>query len=193
MKVAQKELNERQKKFCREYIIDYSAQQAGIRAGYAPSSAHVRACLLLKLPMVQEEIARLLKKQVKRTEVSSDKVINELAGIAFGNLKDFEKAIAENNLDGLLSKLTREQAVFISTITQRELQGGNKQTTIKFHDKIKALELLMKHMGLLTEKLQIENVDKGISVEDLGLSLEEKKRILGLIQQAKLNKESIQE
>ena len=193
MKVPYKELSEQQKKFCREYIVDYHGTNAAIRTGYSPTSASMMGSRLLKKRMIKEEIDRLLKKQVKRTEVSSDRIINELAGIAFGNLKDFEKAILENNLDELLSKLTREQATFISTITQRELQGGNKQTTIKFHDKIKALELLCKHKGLLTEKIQIENKDKGVSIDDLGLSLEEAKKLLDLVQQAELNKKSIQE
>ena len=188
-----KRLNERMKRFCREYIIDNCAQQAAIRAGYAEGSAHVVSSRLLRQPLIQQEINQLLEKQIKRTEVNADRIINELAGIAFGNLKDIEKAILENNLDKLLANLTREQSTFISTITQRDLTSGKKLTTIKFHDKIKALELLGKHLSLFTEKLQIENVDKGISIDDMDLNIDEKKRLLSLVQQAKLKKESLQE
>ena len=156
MKVPFKELSERQKKFCREYIIDNNGQNAAIRAGYAKSSAHVRACKLLKQELVKQELNRLLEKQVKRTEVSADKIENELAVMGFFDI-------------------------------------DNSETKLKYSDKIKALELIMKRKGLLSEKLQIENVDKGVTVEDLGLPLEEAKKLLSLVQQAKLNKESLQE
>ena len=187
-----KKLNEQQKKFIREYIIDYNGQKAAIRAGYAPGAAHVRATLILKMPQAQEYLRKILKDQETRTGITADKIINELGKVAFGNLKDFEQAIKENKLDDLLANLTREQAAFISTITRRTF-GENAQTTIKFHDKIKALELLCKHKGLFTEKIQIENVDKGVSIDELGLSLDEKKTLLAAIQKAKINKEPIQE
>ena len=151
-----KELTNIEKRFCKEYNIDCNGTRAATDAGYAAASAHVRATRLLKKDNIQAELKRLYKAKEKRTKVTADKIINELAMIAY------------LDIDG-------------------------SDTKAKYSDKTKALELLMKHMGLLTEKLQIEQVDKGVSIEDLGLPLEEAKRILELVKQAKLNKEIIQE
>jgi phage terminase small subunit len=65
-------LNNKQLAFCREYIIDFNAKQAAIRAGYSdnPDSACVQGSLLLSYPKVKAEIKRLIEEfdETHRTE-----------------------------------------------------------------------------------------------------------------------------
>ena len=61
-------LNARQIKFCEEYIQDFNATQAALRAGYTPSSAASTGCRLLQYPVIKAFIAQLRGEQRKRNK-----------------------------------------------------------------------------------------------------------------------------
>jgi phage terminase small subunit len=128
-------LNPRQEAFCQEYLKDLNATQAAARAGYSdhPDSANVQGSRLLANAKVQERVAELMKERAKRTEVSADRVIEELAAIGFSKL-DAAGIIAE------------AKKLLDNEIDPRAL------TRMGYSDKIKALELLGKHLKLFTEK-----------------------------------------
>lgn len=85
-----KQLTEKQKRFCEEYLIDLNATQSYLRAGYKAKSSDI-ACAegskLLRNPKVAEYIKELRERQAKRTEVSSDEVVEELKKVAFCDAK----------------------------------------------------------------------------------------------------------
>ena len=72
-------LKERQKRFVDEYLIDLNATQAAIRAGYSPKTAYSIGDENLKKPEIQEYISERMKDREKRTEITQDKVLKELA------------------------------------------------------------------------------------------------------------------
>lgn len=79
-------LTEKQKRFCEEYLIDLNATQAYIRAGYKAKSneiARVESHKLLTKPNIQHYIEELRSEQSKRTEITADKVLEELGAVAF--------------------------------------------------------------------------------------------------------------
>lgn len=121
-------MTDAQKRFCDEYLIDFNATRA-YKIAY-PSckkdeTANAASSRLLRNVKVQEYISEKQKEMQKRTEVTQDMVINELAKIAF----------------------------------------FNKETTVEFKtsDKIKALELLGKHLGMFKEQVDISQ-DKPFEV-----------------------------
>ena len=61
-------MNGKQLAFVHEYIKDYNATQAGIRAGYSPKTAYSQAHELLKKPEIQTEIQNLFREAVGPTE-----------------------------------------------------------------------------------------------------------------------------
>lgn len=75
------ELNDRQELFCQEYLVDYNATQAAIRAGYAEESAGVQACRLLKNDKVLSRVRALQAEQTERLCVTRDYVIYEILSI----------------------------------------------------------------------------------------------------------------
>ena len=85
-------LNEKQKRFVSEYIIDLNAKQAAIRAGYSPKTAEVQASRLLSLVKVQTEISKAMEDRGKRTGVTQDRVLAELSAIAFAKATDYVSA-----------------------------------------------------------------------------------------------------
>lgn len=153
--------NERHETFCQEYLIDLNATQAYIRAGYKPKNAGNCASVLLDNPKIRARIDELMARRSMRTGVTQDQVIRELARIAFldpaklANMDD-----ASLNLDAGADDRAAIAAVKVKSgvdFTERE---------IKFADKIKALELLGKHMGMFTENINL-NVEMPQIVDDI--------------------------
>lgn len=82
-------LTHRQERFIEEYLLDLNATRAAIRAGYSPRSAAACGWTLLQKPAIQDGIERAMEERRMRVSVDQDRVIEELAAVAFGNLTDF--------------------------------------------------------------------------------------------------------
>ena len=107
-------LTDKQKQFCKEYIIDFNATRAAEAAGYKPKAARQQGSENLSKPYIQEEIARLMKARNERTEISADKVINELAKIGFSsefNIEGFERLEMKDKIKAL-EMLARHTGAF---------------------------------------------------------------------------------
>ncbi|MDE2229916.1 MAG: terminase small subunit [Alphaproteobacteria bacterium] len=73
----------RQRRFVDEYLIDLDGRHAAIRAGYAPSGAKNRAYHLLQTPEIADAIAAAMAERSRRTGITPERVLEELARIAF--------------------------------------------------------------------------------------------------------------
>jgi phage terminase small subunit len=65
--------------FVREYLVDRNGTRAAIAAGYAPRSASVTSCRLLRNAKVQDAVSELTEQRLERLEVTADAVLQELA------------------------------------------------------------------------------------------------------------------
>lgn len=178
-------LTEKQQLFCDEYLIDLNATQAAIRAGYKEKYAHTNANKLLQNTTIAEYIAERKQDRVERTEITQDMVLKELANIAFSNAADFARVVEKQAMvdangktiplvdtDGkpvmyrtvepvLTEELTEEQKRALSVIKR-----GRDGFEVKPYDKVKALELLGKHLGMWTDKVEVEAVIPVFGGED---------------------------
>lgn len=139
-------LTEKQKRFCDEYLIDLNATQAYIRAGYSVKkkiTAEQNSAKLLKNTKVQEYIAAKQKDIQKRTEITQDMVVAELAKIGFANVTDFLSVINGRVLIKSTQEIEKEKIGAIAGI-----KSGMNGIEVKLNDKVKALELLGKHLGM---------------------------------------------
>lgn len=71
-------LNEKQKQFCEEYIIDLNGTQAAIRAGYSSKTANEQAAQLLAKLSIQEYICKLKNKRSERVRYSQDELMRDI-------------------------------------------------------------------------------------------------------------------
>ena len=185
-------LNERQERFCNEYLIDLNATQAAIRAGYKEKTAYSMGQRLLKNVEVQNYIQERKQDRVERTEITQDKVIRELALIAFSNAADYANVVERQAiLDGvpledkdgnpvmyrtvepvLTAELTEDQKRALSVIKR-----GKDGFEVRPYDKVRALELLGKHLGLFEEKIAVKGEIKNDPLA--GLTTEELKKLIG--------------
>lgn len=81
-------MTKKQKRFVEEYLIDLNATQAAIRAGYSPATAKEIGCENLTKPNISEAIAKAMAERSRRTGVNQDRVLQELAKIAFAKITD---------------------------------------------------------------------------------------------------------
>ena len=157
-------LTAKQRRFVDEYLVDFNVTQAAIRAGYSKRSAHVTGAETLRNPKVAAEIARRQRDLQVRTEVSQDRVVKELMRVAFADMADYAqvRSYPVVNKDGIevvkqLVTLTKTSAL---TDDQRAAVASIKQSVngieVKLWDKLKALELLGRHIGMFNDKLEVK-------------------------------------
>ena len=147
-------MNQKRLKFCREYVVDFNGTQACIRAGYSKKTAAVQAEQLLRILEVKAKVKELTEEQAKRTEVTADIVIEELALLGFSNMLDY--VIIKDGIPDIdLSVLTRKQAAAIQEVMLEKGKWGSR-VKIKLTDKIRALTKLGEHLGIFNNEPAIE-------------------------------------
>ena len=143
-------LTAKQERFIEEYLIDLNATQAAIRAGYSPHSAKDIGNENLTKPHLRARIDEALAERSKRTGINADRVLRELARIAFVNAKDvinFDSAtIAEDASEDDTAAIA---SVKVKTIPTEDGEGVERE--IRLCDKLKALELCGKHLGMFKD------------------------------------------
>lgn len=148
-------LTEKQQRFVEEYLIDLNATQAAIRAGYSPKTAKDIGCENLTKPNIRACIDKEIAERSKRTGINKDRVIRELARLAFVNANDvIDIDEATLKADATTDDTAAIASVKVKTIPTKEGEGVERE--IKLTDKLKALELLGKHLGMFKDKLEIQ-------------------------------------
>lgn len=150
-------LNDKQSKFVKEYLVDLNSTQAAIRAGYSTRTAGSIGFELLKKPEIATEIRRELELRSIRTEITQDRVLLEIARLAFN---DPRKAFDENGALKPIQEWPDEVAAAVSSIKINEItdsEGNHIGETkeIKFWDKGKQIELAGRHLGMWNDKLTL--------------------------------------
>lgn len=160
-----KSVTKKQKLFCEEYLVDMNATHAAIRAGYSPKSASDIGSENMKNPEIEAEITRLMAERSKRTGVTSDRVLEELSKIAFCNPADVINLQNGTLLDE--NEIKKAAAIASVKVKQIPTRDGEiiTEREIRMADKIKALELCGKHIGLFKEKVELGGNEGTIKVE----------------------------
>lgn len=146
-------LTEKQQRFVDEYLIDLNATQAAIRAGYSAKTADVQGARMLGIVKVQQRISEAMAERSKRTGANQDRVVTELAKVAFlniGNVVDDQGKIKDN--------ASEEDLACIESIKYKKTEGDSVSSVereVKAASKLKALELLGKHLGMWNDKLDV--------------------------------------
>ena len=151
-------LTEKRKLFADEYLIDLNASRA-YRVAYPRvkdgDTAAAAASRLLKIKDVSEYISVRMQERSERTEITQDRVLNELASIAFAKATDY----AEVRDGQVIIKNTAD----LSDTMVRAIAGikeGRNGVEIKLNDKGKALELLGRHLGMFKDRMEVSGLEE---------------------------------
>lgn len=145
----------KQERFCDEYMIDLNAKQAAIRAGYSPKTAEQIGNQLLHKTSVLTEIRKRRAEQSKRTGITADRVLLELARIGFVNAAD----VIDDEDATIKSSASRDDTACVQSVKVKTMstdKGDMVEREVKLADKIKALDLLGKHLGMWDDKVQAD-------------------------------------
>jgi phage terminase small subunit len=145
-------LTNRQRMFVDEYLIDLNATQAAIRAGYSKKTAHEIGHENLKKHDIRVEINRAIKERRDRTKMEGDEVLIETARLARSDILNYVNFGPNGIAIRDSSELLEGEARAISQISETFNSQGIRQIKFKLHDKIKALDLLAKHLKLYEEQ-----------------------------------------
>lgn len=146
-------MTEKQKRFVDEYLIDLNATQAAIRAGYKVDNARQTASENLAKPYISKAIERALAERSRRTGVNQDRVVLELAKIALVKITD-----VVDDQGKIRESATDDDLACIESIKYKESKNGmgsSIEREVKISSKLKALELLGKHLGMWSDKLDV--------------------------------------
>lgn len=140
--------------FVEEYLVDLNATQAAIRAGYSVKTAEQQGSRLLSNVKVQTKIAKAMAERSKRTGVNQDRVVLELAKIAFVNPSE----LIDTSTGKVLPGASPDDLACIQSVkVKRTTKGKNaiEEREVRVHDKIKALEKLGQHLGMWNDKIDL--------------------------------------
>lgn len=156
--------NRKQETLCQEYLIDLNQTQAAIRAGYNPNTARTTSSELFAKPDIRARVDELMAERSKRTGVNQERIIRELARIAFvkaPNLID--------NFGNLKDDASDDDTAAISAIRTKVTSGKDGESSIerevRLSEKSKALELLGKHLGMYTDKIDLNIAPVSVTVK----------------------------
>lgn len=177
-------MTNKQKAFVDEYLIDLNATRA-YKAVYknvkSDDAARASSSKLLTNANIKAYVEKRMKDREKRTEITQDKVLNELAQIAFANGSDFAKVVEKPLLDNagqpIIDSSTNEP-IYYKTVEmaltdelpeekRKAIAGikmGKNGIEVSTCDKVKALELLGRHLGMFSDKVQLETGEKGVTI-----------------------------
>ena len=151
-------LSPKQEAFCQAYIETGNASEAYRRAYNAsrmkPETVNRKAKELLDNGKIAARMEALRRPALKKAEVTAERVVNELARIAFGDKRE----LMEWGPNGVVLKssdgLSKDQAAMVAEVSETISQAGGS-IKMKTYDKVKALELLGKYLGIFVERREI--------------------------------------
>lgn len=154
-------MTEKQERFVEEYLIDLNATQAAIRAGYSAKTANEQGSRLLTNVSIQQAISKAMAERSRRTGVSQDRVLRELARIGFAKITD----ILDPETARIKDNASVDDLACIQSVKIRPNEWGTERE-VRLCDKKAALELLGKHLGMFKDNVNL-TVDTSEKLDDI--------------------------
>lgn len=168
-----KKLTIKQDMFCLEYIIDFNATQAAIRAGYSQRTAQAIGAENLTKPLIQACIAELIAERVNAVSMDAQYVLKRLVDIDKLDVLDI---LDDSGCMKAIKDWPKEWRISISGLDVQDMMSGDVQSVIKkikWPDKLKNLELLGRHIDVKAwdgERTQDNSPIQVVKIEVVGAS-----------------------
>lgn len=173
-------LTPKQARFVQEFLLDLNATQAAIRAGYSRRTAQEQGSQMLARPEIKAAIDAAKVERSERTEIDAERVLKEIAAMAFydpadliGTARELEAGAECHNGEGVVEINGKRYAVAgivspahiagLPENVRRAIVGWrwdrNQNFTLKLADKSKALDQLARHLSLYNDRLEVSSVE----------------------------------
>jgi phage terminase small subunit len=180
-----KKLSPRQRLFIHEYLVDLNATQAARRCGYSPKTARQQGARLLSKAAIKKVIDELMERRTGKAVMTREEILEELSLIGRVDLKNYQVieeggTIRVKRFDEMPEGASRALESIEETRTIAESKDGKEtilvadRIKIKALDKIRALELLARHKGMLPMKVEGNfEIKAKLSMDELKKSIKE--------------------
>jgi len=161
--------------FVLEYMRDFNATRAAMKAGYSKRSAYSTGWDLLRKPEIQDEISRLKSDFTATLGLDIQRVIAELMKIAFADVTDYvtfgQREVPamgafgpildedENPVMKIVNYVDFAESDEVDGSVIREVKMGKDGASIKMQDKMQALKMLDRYLDYMTEA-EITKIEK---------------------------------
>lgn len=155
------DLSPKEQVFVREYLLHGNATKAAVAAGYSAATASVTGSKLLRKAKVSAELAKLREKLLAKLEISSEKVLQGIAELAFFDMRRFFTAggnlIPVHDLDEQTARALKGCDVekLFKHFGKGQAEESGTITKIRVADRLEALALLGRHLKLFTDKIEV--------------------------------------
>jgi phage terminase small subunit len=153
-KAKKTKLTPQQRLFVREYLKDWNATQAAIRAGYSEKTAQEQSSRLLSKVMVQEAVRAAMEKREEKVEMNAQRVLEQYIRFAFFDVRRLFDTTGELRP---MSEWPDDAAAAVNGIDVIELDGdlSGRVKKLKLVDKRAALADIGKHLGMFKEQIEL--------------------------------------
>lgn len=161
------DLTPKQERFVSEYLVDLNATQAAVRAGYSAKTAKAIGAENLTKPAIQSAVTAAMAERSRRTEITQDAVLTELAILLRSDVRHFrvdEQTGALVLSDGAPDSAWRA----VSSVKHRRTVSGHgkdRETTYEVEyrlwDKPAAVKMAGQHLAMFTDKQEITGAAGG--------------------------------
>ncbi len=178
MFVKKEPLTPKQKRFCVEYIVDFDGTKAAVRAGYSPKTAAAQASRLLKNVNVQIEIKRLIAKIDEKCEIKTEELLSDLKEISKTDIKElltWDTKLVKIGVDKTTGEDIYDYRPVVQIKDPSEVNGKlisevslspRGVLTIKTHNKLDAIDKLMRHKGLFEKDNEQNKTNVVIAIQE---------------------------
>ena len=164
------QLTERQRRFVEEYPKDFCATQAAIRAGYSAKTAKQIGHENLTKPDIRQALSEFVRqakacaeKQHQQAIADQAQVLAELNRVGFFSLGRLLRFTSSGEPIVDLSLATEEELAALASVEVENVKEGPgdnsrdiRRVSIRAHDKLRALALLSRHLGLLADETEVQ-------------------------------------
>lgn len=157
-------LSHQEQLFAEHYLRTFNRTKAATAAGFSPNSAHVTGCRLLK----RDNIQAYVRARMQEAAMTTNELLYHLANIARGDLDDLIDRYGALDIDKArelgvtnLIRRVRTKTTITTDADNRDVEVHETET--EGYDRLRAIELLGKSLGMWKERVQVETwEDKAI-------------------------------
>lgn len=151
---SENDLNDKQRRFCLEYLVDLNATQAAIRAGYSEKTARQMGAENLSKPYISDFIAKLQAEREKKVKVDAEILLKHLDDERTADINDLYDE--DGNLlpikewplvfrQGLVAGVETEGVAVTDPFTGEKVIKS-RVSKIKLLDRTKVKDLIGRHV-----------------------------------------------
>lgn len=149
-------LNEKQRRFVEAYLVEPNATRAAKIAGYSPG----RGPQLLRNRIVREVLDDARMARARRVNVTADEVLERLIRVVSADIRD---AFDDDSRMVPVKKFNDDLAFAVTSLDNEEIAAAGENIgsvkKIRLADKLKALEMLGRHLGMWKDRTEVSGPD----------------------------------